>query len=130
MDIATIIGLLGGTTLVVSAIIIGGSALIFINIPGLLIVLGGTFATNFIKFSMKDVVNSFKVVMKAFIYKVESPLKTIEEMVNYTRIAKKEGLIALEKETPSNKYLAGALRYLSDGYDEGLIEEMRGRHVA
>ena len=51
MDIATIIGLLGGTGLVLSAIIIGGSALMFVNIPGLLIVVGGTLATNFIKFS-------------------------------------------------------------------------------
>ena len=52
MDIATIIGLVGGSALVLSAVIIGGSALIFINIPGALIVVGGTLATCFIKFSM------------------------------------------------------------------------------
>ena len=54
MDIATIIGLVGGSALVLSAVIIGGSALIFINIPGVLIVAGGTLATCFIKFSMGD----------------------------------------------------------------------------
>jgi len=91
MDIATIIGLLGGTGLVVSAIIIGGSALIFINIPGLLIVLGGTFATNFIKFSMKDVLSSMKVAMKAFLVKLQPADEVIEEMIKFTRIAKKEG---------------------------------------
>ena len=129
MDIATILGLLTGTLLVGSSILYGGSALMFVNIPGLMIVLGGTLAASFMKFSMKDIINSFKVVMKAFIYKVESPLNTISEMVNYTRIAKKEGLIALEKENPSNGYLAGALRYLSDGYDEGLIEEMLRKDI-
>jgi hypothetical protein len=34
MDIATVIGLLDGTALIVSAIFLGGSALIFFNIPG------------------------------------------------------------------------------------------------
>ena len=124
MDIATIIGLMGGTALVVSAIIIGGSALIFINVPGLLIVLGGTFATNFIKFSMKDVLSSMKVAMKAFLVKMQPADEVIDEMIKFTRIAKKEGLIALEKEAPSDEFSAKALRYLSDGYDEGLIEDM------
>jgi len=129
MDIATIIGLLGGTTLVVSAIIIGGSALIFVNIPGLLIVLGGTFATNFIKFSMKDVLSSMKVAMKAFLVKLQPADEVIEEMIKFTRIAKKEGLIALEKEAPADEFSAKALRYLSDGYDEGLIEDMLNKDI-
>ena len=104
MDIATIIGLLAGTGLVLSAIIIGGSALIFINVPGLLIVLGGTFATNFIKFSMKDVLSSMKVAMKAFLLKMQPADEVIEEMIKFTRIAKKEGLIALEKEAPADNF--------------------------
>ena len=33
MDLATIIGLVSGTILILFSIIIGGSALIFINIP-------------------------------------------------------------------------------------------------
>ena len=55
MDIATIIGLLGGTALILSAVILGGSALMFVNIAGLLIVAGGTLASTFIKFTMADV---------------------------------------------------------------------------
>jgi chemotaxis protein MotA len=129
MDIATIIGLLGGTTLVVSAIIIGGSALIFVNIPGLLIVLGGTFATNFIKFSMKDVTSSMRVAMKAFLVRLQPADEVIDEMIKFTRIAKKEGLIALEKEAPADEFSAKALRYLSDGYDEGLIEDMLNKDI-
>ncbi|MDY6879012.1 MAG: MotA/TolQ/ExbB proton channel family protein [Thermodesulfobacteriota bacterium] len=129
MDIATIIGLLGGTVLVVSAVILGGSALIFFNIPGLLIVVGGTIATSFIKFSMGDVINSIKVVMKAFLVKIEAPDEMIRKMVSYTRIAKKEGLIALEKEDPGDEFATKALRYLSDGYDEGLIADMLQKDI-
>ena len=124
MDIATIIGLFGGAALVLSAIVMGGSAVIFINIPGVLIVVGGTLAASFIKFSLQDVINSISVGMKAFIYKIERPETIIQQMVEYTRIAKKEGLIALEKVEATDKFSAKALQYLSDGFDEGLIEDM------
>jgi len=124
MDIATLIGLIGGSILVLSAIVMGGSALIFLNIPGILIVIGGTIATCFIKFSLNDVINSMKVVMKAFMVKLEPPTDIIIKMVGYAKIAKKEGLIALEKEDPGEEFATKAIRYLSDGYDEGLIEDM------
>ncbi len=129
MDIATLIGLFGGASLVLSAIIIGGSADIFFNVPGLLIVVGGTLATAFIKHSLGDVINTVKVAIKAFTVKLLPSEQIISEMVSYTRIAKKEGLIALEKETPSNEFSSKALSYLSDGYDEGLIEDMLKKDI-
>ena len=129
MDIATIIGLLGGTTLVLSAIIMGGSAIIFLNIPGMLIVVGGTIATCFIKFSMSDVINTIKVAMKAFMVKIESPDQIINQMVSFAKIAKKDGMLALEKEKPSDKFSSDAIRYLADGYDEGLIEDMLNKDI-
>ena len=129
MDIATIIGLVGGSFLVLSAIIIGGSALIFINIPGVLIVVGGTLATCFIKFSMGDVINTIKVVMKAFLVKMEPAGETVTRLVALARIAKKEGLIALENEKAEDEFTAKAVQYLSDGIDEGLIEDMLNKDI-
>ena len=129
MDIATIIGLISGTILIASAIFMGGSAIIFINIPSLLIVVGGTLAVTFIKFKMGDVINSIRVAMKAFIFKASDPEEIIQEMVGFTRIAKKEGLIALEKEIATDPFAGKALRYLSDGYDEGLIEDMLNKDI-
>ncbi len=129
MDLATVIGLIGGSMLVLSAIILGGSAMIFINTPGMLIVLGGTFATTFIKFTMTDVIGSIKVVMKAFFVKMEPANNIIGDMVGFAKIAKKEGLIALEKENPSDKFAKKAINYLSDGYDEGLIENMLNKEI-
>jgi len=129
MDIATIIGLISGTILIASAVILGGTPIIFINIPSLLIVLGGTIATTFIKFKMSDVIGSIKVVMKAFTVKASDPEEMIQEMVGFTRIAKKEGLIALEKEVATDAFAAKALRYLSDGFDEGLIEDMLSKDI-
>ncbi len=129
MDIATIIGLLGGAGLVLSAIFMGGSVGIFINVPGLLIVVGGAIATCFIKFSMKEVVGAIKVALKAFLVKVEPLENIIVDMVGYAKKAKKEGLIALEKETPKDEFVARALRYMADGYDETLIQDMLKRDI-
>jgi chemotaxis protein MotA len=129
MDIATIVGLVSGTIFIFISIFLGGSFGVFINIPSIMIVFGGTIATTFIKFKMSDVIGSIGVAMKAFIVKIENPENLITEMVGFTRIAKKEGLIALEKEAPSDEFSAKALRYLSDGYDEGLIKDMLNKDI-
>lgn len=129
MDIATVIGLFGGTILIVSAIVLGGSAIIFLNIPGVLIVVGGTLAACFIKFSMAEVINSLKVAMNAFTFKMEPAEAIIEKMISYSKIAKKEGMIALEKEKPKDTFSAKALQYLSDGFDEENIQDMLKKDI-
>ena len=44
MDIATLLGVLLGSGLVYGAILMGGQAILFINVAGLLIVVGGCFS--------------------------------------------------------------------------------------
>lgn len=129
MDLATVIGLVSGTVLIIGSIAMGGNLVTFINIPSLLVVIGGTIAVTFIRFKMSDVIGSIGVALKAFLFKIQNPEDIISEMVEYTRIAKKEGLIALEKESPEDPFSAKALRYLSDGYDEGLIEDMLKKDI-
>lgn len=124
MDLATVIGLVSGTVLIIGSILMGGHLNTFINIPSALVVVGGTVAVTFVRFKMSDVIGSIGVAFKAFLFKIQNPEDIISDMVEYTRIAKKEGLIALEKESPEDPFSAKALRYLSDGYDEGLIEDM------
>jgi chemotaxis protein MotA len=129
MDLATIIGLIGGSLLVFLSILIGGSPSIFINIPGLLIVVGGTLAACFIKFSIKDVINSIKVVMKAFTVKLEPPDKIINDMISLNKIARKDGLMALENQMPKDEFSAKALRFMVDGFDEERIQEMLRKDI-
>jgi chemotaxis protein MotA len=129
MDIATIIGLVGGTVLVLLAIITGGDMLIFINIPGLLIVVGGTIATCFIKFSMSDVINSVSVAMKAFLVKIEPPDEIMGKMVAIAKVAKERGLMALENEKPDDEFAAKAFQFLADGFDEEQIKELLRKDI-
>ncbi|MFZ1986938.1 MAG: MotA/TolQ/ExbB proton channel family protein [Desulfatitalea sp.] len=129
MDFSTIIGLIGGTILIMASIFLGGNVMGFIDVPSILLVVGGTIAVIFIKFKMSDVINSIKVALQAFLVKMSDPEEIISEMVHYSRIAKKEGLIVLENEAPMDPFAAKALRYLSDGYDAGLIENMLSKDI-
>jgi len=129
MDIATIIGLIGGTILVSLAIVSGGSVFVFINIPGLLIVVGGTIATCFIKFTMVDVINTVKVAMKAFLVKINPADEIMEKMVSIAKVAKERGLMALENEKPDDEFAAKAFQFLADGFDEGQIKELLKKDI-
>jgi len=129
MDIATIIGLVGGTVLIISSIILGGQANIFFNVPGLLIVVGGTVATCFIKFSMKDVINSIRVAMKAFTVRINPAEEIMEKMVSLAKKAKQNGLIALEKEKHQDEFSAKAFQYLADGFEQNDIEELLKKDI-
>jgi chemotaxis protein MotA len=129
MDLATIIGLIGGTVLIGLAIVAGGNSLIFVNIPGLLIVVGGTVATCFIKFTMSDVVNSFRVAMKAFTVKIQPPDQIMEKMVGIAKVAKERGLMALENEKPDDDFAAKAFQFLADGFDEEQIKELLNKDI-
>ena len=129
MDIATIIGLVGGTVLIFLAIFTGGDLLTFINAPGLLIVVGGTIAACFIKFSMTDVINSFRVAMKAFMVKIDPPDEVMENMVAIAKVAKERGLMALENEKPDDEFAAKAFQFLADGFDEEQIKELMKKDI-
>ncbi len=129
MDIATIIGLVGGSVLVVTAVLVGGDLNIFINIPGFLIVVGGTVASCFIKFSMKDVINSIRVAMKAFTVKIDPPEQIMDRMVALARVTKEKGLMALENEKVSDEFTAKGLQFLADGFEAQRIEELLKKDI-
>ncbi|MCK5227440.1 MAG: MotA/TolQ/ExbB proton channel family protein [Desulfobulbaceae bacterium] len=129
MDIATIIGLVGGSVLLLTAIITGGSAGIFVNVPSILIVLGGSFATSFIRYGMSDVINSVKVAMNAFTTKMSQPQQVIQEIVNLANIARKNGLIVLEQQPIEDPFLKKSIMYCVDGHESDFIEEVLKKEV-
>lgn len=129
MDIATIVGLVFGAGILIAAIVLGGSPLMFFNIPSVLIVFGGAFATVFIRFSMGEVINSIKVTMNAFFVKLSVPQDVIKEIVNLANIARKNGLIVLEQQPIADKFLKKAIMYCVDGHEAEFIEEVLKKEV-
>lgn len=124
MDIATIIGLVGGTGLIIAAIMMGGSLGGFVDMPSVLIVVGGTFMVTFIMFPLKTVLQSFKIGMKAFFGKAHDPASYIPQLVTLAEKARKESLVALEKVQIEDPFLKKGVQLIADGTEEGLVRSV------
>tara|TARA_B100001248_G_scaffold245670_1_gene215701 strand:- start:6090 stop:6854 length:765 start_codon:yes stop_codon:yes gene_type:complete len=123
MDIATLIGLLGAIGIVLAAIVTGGSLALFINVPSILIVFGGTGFVVMTKFSVKQIPIAFKAAMKAFLFKIDKPVELIDKAFELSTAVRKNGVLALESIPVENEFLSKGVNMLVDGID---IEIVRG----
>ena len=64
MDLATVLGIVISFGLVLSAIMMGGSIFIFVSIPSLLIVLGGTIGATLVNYPLRRVIAVMSVFKK------------------------------------------------------------------
>ena len=105
MDIATLLGLVIGVTVVMLAIMTGSELSIFLNHPGFLIVCGGTFAATLIKFPISGVFVAFFVgIRAAFVNERESPHEIINLTMRLVKRARKAGFLGLEKVNVRNTF--------------------------
>ncbi|MFQ5649083.1 MAG: motility protein A [bacterium] len=98
MDKGTIIGIAAGMGLVVLSMIMGGGVAPFIDIPSLLIVLGGTFSAALVNFPFQDVMGLMKVTQKVLKEDPITPEKYIEQIVLISKKARTNGLLAIEED--------------------------------
>ena len=129
MDLATLVGLLGAFGIILVAMILGGSALLFVNVPSLLIVVVGTLFAVLIKFPMGHFLAAFKIAMKAFINKAENPANLIEEGVQLANIARKEGVLGLEGQDIQNEFLKRGIQLCVDGHEPEFVRSMLGKDI-
>jgi len=126
MDLGTLIGLGGAWGLVIVSIILGGSPGAFINGPSILIVIGGGFAASLAAFPLKDFLNGVKAIKKVFKPTLPDPLDLIDFLVDATKKARKEGILALEGDIDQfyerDKILGNLMRMLIDGQNIEDIE--------
>ena len=124
MDLATLVGILGAFGIVVAAMILGGSAGMFVNIPSLLIVLVGTLFVVLMKFSLSQFLGAVKVAAKAFSFKLATPQEIIEEVVALADEARKGGLLSLEGKEVSSDFLQKGIQLLVDGHDADVVRTL------
>jgi len=129
MDLATLLGMLGAIGIVLAAILFGGSALVFINVPSILIVLAGTMMVVMIKFTLGQFFGAFGVAARAFIFKLDSPEEIITQVVDLANIARKEGMLALESQEINNEFLNNGVQMLVDGSDREVISAVMTKEM-
>jgi chemotaxis protein MotA len=124
VDFATLIGLVGASLLIASAVILGTSPLVFINPASLLIVVGGTMLVVLAKFSFAQFLGAFKAAARAFKFKLPETQASIEELVDIANVARKEGVLGLEDREISSPFLGQGIQMLVDGQDGKTIKEL------
>jgi chemotaxis protein MotA len=129
VDLATLIGLLGSFGIVVAAMVLGGSALVFLNVPSLLIVVGGSLMVVLMKFSLGQFLGAIKVATKAFIFKLDKLEEMIPSIVELADTARKGGLLALEGKEIGNEFLQDGIKLLVDGHDGAVVQEVMSKDM-
>ena len=130
MDIATLLGLVIGVSVVTLAIMTGSELSIFLNLPGFLIVVGGTFATTLIKFPIAGVFVAFFVGIKAaFVNEKEGPREIVDLTMRLVKRARKVGLLGLEKVRVRNTFFRKGIQLCVDGREADVIRKMMTREM-
>jgi chemotaxis protein MotA len=129
VDIATLVGLIGGIGIIIGAIATGGDIMLFVNVPSILIVVGGTFMITLMQVSLKDFLGSFTIGMKAFFYNTDDAATLIEEAVRLADVARKNGLLALEGQEIGNPFLKQGIELCVDGHDPALVNRLLSKDI-
>jgi len=126
MDIATLVGIVTAFALVLSAILMGGSLALFVNIPSVLIVLGGSLGSTMINYPLPDMLKVLSVVKNAFLHKQVTAKDVISNFVSLAGIARREGILALETSAneASDQFMKKGLQLAVDGLEPGSIKEI------
>jgi chemotaxis protein MotA len=120
--------LVAGLGLVGWAILMGGDVEIFLDVPAILIVMGGMTAAAFIHFSMKQMLSVFAVLKKTLFSRLPRDQDLIQLMVNYAAINRRDGALALEKHIQGvrDPFLVKGVQMLIDGQKDDSI----GKHMS
>ena len=131
MDLGTIIGLAVASILIASAVVLGGAPAIFINLPSLLMVIGGgCIGAPLIAFPISHLKNLIKVMMNAIVVQTFDNAETIKFIVELAQKARKESLLALENVEIENEFLKKGITLAVDGTEPATIRSVLHAEMA
>jgi chemotaxis protein MotA len=141
MKVSSLIGLVVGIAgLYLGATLEGSNPLAVLNLPAMLIVLGGTLGATIMGTSF-DAVKNIPMQYKRVFAPDQIDLNAkVDELVGYAEAARRDGLLALDEVTNTieDAYTKKGLQLVVDGTDPDLVADilesennaMRARHAA
>ncbi len=125
MDFATLLGLITGVAFVGLGIAQGDDPSIFINIPGVLIVVGGTISVTLVKYRIASFFSGVKEGFAvAFFESNDNPREIIQLANHLAKIARRNGLLGLEDEPIENPFFAKGIQLCVDGHPPEFIQKV------
>jgi chemotaxis protein MotA len=136
MDLASLAGFFSGMILIISAILLGGDVHNFVNVPGMMIVVGGTISASLLTFQFKDITSAFKAAYFVFTEEKETPNQVLETMIKLCQLSRQQGLLTLSHVKSKSRFLKKACDLIADGSKEEVIrsalrteiESLKRRH--
>jgi chemotaxis protein MotA len=131
VDLATLLGILVASGLVLGSILMGGSGAWFINYPSMMIVVGGTMGATLINYPLSDMVSVFKVTKNAFRNRSYRPISLIPRMVDFAKKARREGILSFEMQLKKidDPFMRRCMQMAIDGMEAEAIEEVIGTEI-
>ncbi|RKY56940.1 MAG: motility protein A [Candidatus Neomarinimicrobiota bacterium] len=126
MDVASFLGIIAGTGLIVLGIYqLTPNFIVFVSLPSFLIVAGGSLAATLLSFSMKEVMGLIKSSIAVFKKVKIDMIGQVETIVGLAPIARKS-MQELEKSLDSIKdpFLRDGVQMVVDGYNPGEIRDI------
>lgn len=128
MDLASILGIIIGFSVVVVAIFLGGNLSQFVDVPSMLIVIGGGMAATLIRFPLAGLMGAFATGGKvAFKHKKSNPRNIIEKIAELADIVRRSGPLGLETVEVEDPTMAKGVQYVTDGYEGDFIRDAMER---
>jgi chemotaxis protein MotA len=126
----SVIGVVG--TLILIALATGGNFLQFIDIPAILIVLGGTFLCVLAKSTLPEFRSAFDTALEAVSHSPTRLTDLIDEMIEVGRVARYNDrwMVLLEDRDYNDRFIAKAVRLWVDGLDPVLMKDALLRELA
>lgn len=127
MDKLTLFGLVIGLTgIVTGQVLEGGTISILFQGAAFLIVFGGTLGAVMVQSPVKVFVTAVRMGSWAFITPKSNRSRLIRQLIDWSTLARKEGILALESRasTITDPFLKKGLQLLVDGNDAGKIREV------
>ena len=131
VNTSLIIGISISIGLVVLGALFGGNPLTFVSVEGVLLVLGGTFASTLIQFSTKDIRNAVQAARSVLFLPSEAPTDRISYLVDLSRRVKDLGVLILESEASrvADPFLRLGLELTVDGQPPEEISRILQREM-
>ena len=130
MDLATLLGLIGGLAFVVMAMVLGGSFGMYVDVTSILIVVGGSTFVVLMKFTIGQFFAAAKIAGKAFMFKADEPEDLIAKIVEMADAARKGGFLALEEMEINNTFMQKGIDLLVDGHDADVVRAALKKDIA
>ncbi len=126
MDLGTVIGIVLILSLFIISMIMGVGVGAYVDIPSVMIVVGGSIGALMVSFKPAQMKAFTKIFMKAIKPGEEDVAELIKKLVDFATKARKDGILALEGDINSeeNEFLKKGLSMAIDGSDPDTIREL------